>query len=211
MRDLGTLGGTKSEAYAVNDRREVVGWSLDADGHLWAFIWTEDRGMRRLGSIAAGFSEAHDINNRGQVVGRFYDFGPRPVRSFIWTEETGYRLIPSFGGGDGCANAINDKGDVVGWAFSGRHPLAYLWSERDGLIRLRPPTGMTDSYALGVNNRREVVGRALYYPGGLSQGIHWRVETTESERPRQLRAGWQRRLPFRDFCHILLTFLRKMG
>ncbi|MCC6791468.1 MAG: hypothetical protein IT336_07290, partial [Thermomicrobiales bacterium] len=36
---LGTLGGSQSEAYAINDAGQVVGWALTADGDPHAFVW----------------------------------------------------------------------------------------------------------------------------------------------------------------------------
>jgi probable HAF family extracellular repeat protein len=41
MIDLGTLGGKSSEAFAINDRRQVVGWSYTtAKGDSHAVLWT---------------------------------------------------------------------------------------------------------------------------------------------------------------------------
>jgi probable HAF family extracellular repeat protein len=40
MQDLGTLGGTSSQAHGINDAGQVVGWSDDAQGHAHAFVWT---------------------------------------------------------------------------------------------------------------------------------------------------------------------------
>jgi probable HAF family extracellular repeat protein len=40
-RELGSLGGTNSEAYAINDTGQVVGWSLTRDGEPRAFSWQD--------------------------------------------------------------------------------------------------------------------------------------------------------------------------
>ena len=71
ITDLGTLGGSFSEAQGINSRGQVVGRSSVVPGefHVHAFLW-EDGQMTDLGTLP-GRSEsvAFDINSRGQVVG----------------------------------------------------------------------------------------------------------------------------------------------
>jgi uncharacterized membrane protein len=61
ITDLGALGGTWSEAVAINERGQVVGDP--------AFLWQSGR-IRRLVPLAAGAdTNAIALNDRGQVVG----------------------------------------------------------------------------------------------------------------------------------------------
>jgi probable HAF family extracellular repeat protein len=70
MVDLGTLGGTFSEAVAVSASGQVVGGSsLPGDASQHAFSWTEKGGMRDLGTLGGSFSEATAVSASGQVVG----------------------------------------------------------------------------------------------------------------------------------------------
>ncbi len=65
IRDLGTLGGGRSDARGLNDRGDLVGMSTDANGQPISFLF--DGAMSAL--PAPGYSYAVAINERGQVVG----------------------------------------------------------------------------------------------------------------------------------------------
>jgi probable HAF family extracellular repeat protein len=76
MVDLGTLGGSESEAAAVNDSGEVVGFAQTTAalpegryGIHHAFFWTRARGMVDLGTLGGRESRAFAVNASGHVVG----------------------------------------------------------------------------------------------------------------------------------------------
>jgi probable HAF family extracellular repeat protein len=68
MTDLGTLGGTNSEANFINDRGEIVGYSTTATGAIHAFLDKSGK-MTDLGTLGGRNSNAGAINNEGDVVG----------------------------------------------------------------------------------------------------------------------------------------------
>jgi probable HAF family extracellular repeat protein len=78
IQPLGFLpGDVHSEAYGINERRQVVGLSCDADGNCRAFIW-ESGVMRDLNdfkqaSYTARLEQARDINEAGEIAGRSLD------------------------------------------------------------------------------------------------------------------------------------------
>jgi probable HAF family extracellular repeat protein len=78
MQGLGFLpGDVHSEAYGINEKRQVVGLSCDVNGSCRAFIW-ENGVMTDLNALKSpsypGFLEqAKDINEAGEIVGRAID------------------------------------------------------------------------------------------------------------------------------------------
>jgi probable HAF family extracellular repeat protein len=59
IRNLGSLGGTTSYAYGINNSGEVVGSSTTSSGAVRAFYWSASRGMVDLGpGIAYAISDA---------------------------------------------------------------------------------------------------------------------------------------------------------
>ena len=72
MINLGTLGGTSSSAYGVNDLSRVVGASTNSSGVQRAFVYGSG-GMWDLNAISNtgstwSLSMARDINNHGLII-----------------------------------------------------------------------------------------------------------------------------------------------
>lgn len=94
MKSLGTLpGDVESEAYGINEQRQVVGLSCDANGSCRAFVW-EDGVMQDLNTLKqANFSMvlqfAKDINEAGRITGRAVN----PVTGV----RTAYEAVPRRG------------------------------------------------------------------------------------------------------------------
>ena len=80
------MGGGYSEAFAVNQKGEVVGASnLAGDRAFHAFVWRHGV-MTDLGAVAGDtFSRAVSINEKGQVVGEsFVDDDSGRDHAFLW-------------------------------------------------------------------------------------------------------------------------------
>jgi probable HAF family extracellular repeat protein len=117
IKDLGTLpSGGLSQANAINNRGQVVGYAITASGAEHAFLF-EDRVMTDLGTLPGGdFSLANGINDRGQVVGVADTERGGVGHAFLFEHGVMTDLGTLPGGGFSQALGINNRGQVVGGA-----------------------------------------------------------------------------------------------
>ena len=198
MKQLGTLGGIRSEASALNDAGQVVGHSTIAGSssaqEMNAFLY-QDGVMTSLGTLPQDTgSFGFNINNSGQVVGASYKnvvnnstFPPVTVRfehAFLYSGGVMQDLSALLGGAHSRASGINDSGVVVG-RFVFRedlpgcpHPFLYSGGTMTDLGAL---SGFPCSEAVAVNNFGEVIGvsrtqdtrssRFFLYRGGVMHDL----------------------------------------
>lgn len=139
ITDLGTLGGSVTEALGVNNKGQVVGESqtgaIDQYGNpvYHAFVWDSVHGMRDLGTLGGDLtSVAVGINDAGTVVGTSttalvkkvekktgYTYYVSTSHAVTWSSASQVHEL-----GDGSADSINNAGEIVG--SSNYH--AILWS-----------------------------------------------------------------------------------
>jgi len=166
MKDLGTLGGTDSAAFYINERGQIAGWSFtDATINSTTgtptqdpFFW-ENGKMLDLGNLGGTSGVANALNNLGEVVGASNLAGDLTEHPFLWSESEGMKDLGTLGGTFGHANYINDAGEIVGTATPEGDPFgrAFLW--RNGvMINLGSIGADPDSEAYAVNLQGQVVG-----------------------------------------------------
>jgi len=147
MTDLGTFGGSRSWAYAINRLGQVVGEAQMADGDDHAFLW-QDGVMTDLGTLGGTQSQAYDVNSLGQVVGHT----TWPPHAFVWEEGVMTDLGISYR-----ADLINDAGHIVGRPYSNSwDDQAVLWRD-DGIVDLGT-LGWGGSKAEDMNDIGQIVG-----------------------------------------------------
>jgi probable HAF family extracellular repeat protein len=129
MTDLGTLGGTFSEANSINDSGVAVGGSYIAnDAAAHAFIYRRGR-MTDLGTLGGQDSMAMAINDKGAVVGSattsanalhgFIDQHSRMVDlNSLIPAQSGFVIT--------VAADINDSGQIVAQGYETSSPTAHL-------------------------------------------------------------------------------------
>ncbi|HET9306110.1 MAG TPA: hypothetical protein VFO46_08805 [Candidatus Sulfotelmatobacter sp.] len=181
--DLGTLGGSFSQANGINNTGSVTGFSTPpGDLVVHAFRW-EKGIMTDLGTLGGPTSFTPDDNhlasNRGAIVGSSDSSILDPngedacgdgtqliCLPFIWQKGvmTGLSLL---GGNNGAANGINSRGQVAGVSETPNlDPIcspfflqteAVVW--QNGRPQELPPLpGDPDGNALSINNEGQVVG-----------------------------------------------------
>lgn len=148
MIDLGTLGGSYSEAAAINDNGLIVGTSTTSDGTS-GFLWVNGAMIELVGLVTA-----NDINNFGVIVGGC-EVSPGETRACLW--ENGEIAILGTLGGWSDAYSINDARQVIGFSRTDDDYLhSFFWE--NGVIEDIGTLGGTTTWANKINNAGKIVG-----------------------------------------------------
>ena len=169
MNDLGTLGGTNSRAYEVNESGQVAGYSDTAGGFTHAFLYSAS-GMTDLGTLGGYLSLGYAINDSGEVVGYSSMTASGVVHAFLYTGGI-MKDLGTIGGTGSFARDINKAGQVVGsarTATGSTHAILYDGDTMYDLNSLIPAaSGWELGEARGINEFGQIVGW-----GGIGGGTH---------------------------------------
>jgi len=181
ITDLGTLGGSFSLAYGINDNGQIDGFStLPGDAVEHSFV-IEKGVMTDLGTLGGPNSESFaNLNNAIQVAGtaetsvtdpnneNFCSFGTNLIcLGFVW--QNGIMTpLSTLGGTNGQAAAINNRGQVAGYSETSTTdpncPAPQVLQFRPtrwtaGHARALPLyPGDTEGAAFWINNEGDTVG-----------------------------------------------------
>jgi probable HAF family extracellular repeat protein len=175
-----------SNAVSINARGETVGASENGIvdpvvglNELRAVLWKNGE-IVDLGTLGGNHSGAIGINNKGWVVGFALNTVPDPysildaqifgssngtqTRAVLWQQGQMHDL-GSLGGPDAVASFVNERGQIAGVSYTNSTPNPatgfptedpFLW--RDGTMLDLGTLGGAYGYAVGLNNRGQVIG-----------------------------------------------------
>jgi probable HAF family extracellular repeat protein len=175
MQDLGTLGGPDANAFIVNERTQVTGWSstnstparcyfrLTTDPFLW-----QDGKMIDLGTLGGTCGFPNWLNNRGEVVGQSNLAGDSTFHPFLWRRGK-MSDLGTLGGNFGTAYSISEAEEIVGWSTTSGDSVgrAFLW-KRGRMSELGVVPGERCSVAYAINAKEQIVGGSDDNCGGFN-------------------------------------------
>lgn len=176
-RDIGTLGGSTTNAVGLSNAGQVTGHSTIPAGFEHAFVWSTGNGLIDLGTLpGAANSAASAINNLGVVVGTSEGVPSTPPRAFRWSAADGIEDLGAFTPGFASfssATALNDAGLIAGNSdtpASNRH--AFAWTRARGMIDI-DTFGGGYSLPVAVAARGQVAGAFIVPGSSLYHAFLW--------------------------------------
>ncbi|MFL5619097.1 MAG: PKD domain-containing protein [Gemmatimonadaceae bacterium] len=152
IQDLGTLGGSTSQAIDINASARVIGKSLIAgDAATHFFLWSTEAGMQDLNTLLGAITSVVEINDAGQISGTYTATGGAS-HAFLYTPGSGLLDLGTLGGTTSAPRGLNNVGQVVGsstLADASTH--AFLWTPTDGMEDITAITGITAVRRLNDN------------------------------------------------------------
>jgi probable HAF family extracellular repeat protein len=171
MKDIGTLGGDFSAAYALNDKSDVVGVATLAGGAQHAFLYRAGL-MTDLGTLGGSHSTAFGINELRQVVGCSTMPGDTEQRGFIH-QAGAMTPLPPLGGNESCALGINRNGWAVGYSSDpvSSDPRGVLWQPGGPAIDLNAHLDAKTGKNWVITEARAINDNGLIVVTGEHKGI----------------------------------------
>ncbi|HEV7991675.1 MAG TPA: PKD domain-containing protein [Gemmatimonadaceae bacterium] len=161
IQDLGTLGGTFSQATDINDAGLVIGTStVPNDPIVHWFTWLFSGPMHDAQTLFGFTPSFLLINNAGEYAGTYPVAGGQS-HAFIFTA-TGFLDLGTLGGQFSEVTGFNSANEVVGNSTTAGGAMhAFLWTPLYGMDDITAKSGITQVHGLNVV-RQTLTGSANF-------------------------------------------------
>lgn len=168
MKDLGTLGGTTSDAHSINNKGNIAGDSTTSSGEEHVFFW-KDGHMKDLGTLWSGhYCDVISINEKDQIAGNC-ESSTLHIYGFVWDKKHGMKNIGHLGGDYSYVAAMNNRGQIVGYSdVTNLETQAFIWDREHGMKKIGAQGQWKSSSANDINEKGKVVGSG-FAPGISSE------------------------------------------
>jgi uncharacterized membrane protein len=150
----GPAGATFSIANGINDRGDIVGVYIGADGAVHGFLLSGGK-YRTIDVPGSTFTDITDINNAGHMA--LYWVDQHGTNNSSIYDGKSYKTINVPGAQVSYALALNNADDVsYVWYDATGDDHSALWHK--GIIYKFDPPKAVGSFAWGINDENEIVG-----------------------------------------------------
>jgi probable HAF family extracellular repeat protein len=174
--DLGTLGGTESRAFGINNSGLLVGSAQKLNGQTNAFRSTGGALVNIHDVASWSLSEAKAVNDSGDIAGYAVD-GAGNYQ--LWVYHTRAHTGPRVGAtnrmlsvGSGVGSGMNEIGGIVGAQRIANTWRAFRFRIGIGFQTLPLLPGGTENFAQAINNSNVVAGFSTV-AGGAYHAFRW--------------------------------------
>jgi probable HAF family extracellular repeat protein len=157
--DLGTVGGTYSHGFGVNDAGQVAGFAHTAGNSAIRAASVLSGRFQDLGSLGGSSSFSYDINAAGVQTGSAYLTADLLQHAFR-TGVGGFEDLKTLGGSHSRGLGINDLGDVTGASSLAGDAAEHAFLFRSGTLSDLGTLGGPASQGNDINNAGQVTGFA---------------------------------------------------
>jgi len=162
-------GAPQTNLFAINNKRQYVGASIDASGtnHAIYFDGNTLSLLNPSGVVGTNFSFALSLNLRGDIVGGYLDASDHS-HGFLYNE--GNVTTIDFPGALGTfAFGINDLREIIG-IYSDSAKVQHAFSLHNGVFKTTDLAGGIGTVPFSINDAGEVVGQYTTVANTIGHG-----------------------------------------